>query len=139
MDIEAVREGMAAVARTVEVPGASLTASPWIPESIHAPMFFVGEMDIDFDRAMGRGLDSLLASCRLLVARTDSRSAQRQLDALISGGPGGIKAAFDADPTLGGACDFAHLRRIEAHRYFQFGKTDYLGAQIDIYVIGSGS
>ena len=126
MQISAVRDAIADAARTVVLPAGigKLTCTGYVPDSVVAPCFFVGEVEITYDRTMGRGLDELLFTCRVLAGRADDRSAQRILDALLSGaGPASLKAAIEAargapgEMALGGLADDLHLRRVQGYRW----------------------
>lgn len=76
---------------------AKLTATGYTPDSVTEPHFFCGEYSIEFDKAMGRGLDTAELTCRVLVGLADDEAAQRLLDAMLSGsGPASLKQAVEA-------------------------------------------
>ncbi|WP_329597763.1 hypothetical protein OIE43_18830 [Streptomyces pseudovenezuelae] len=147
MQISAVRDAIADAARVVQLPTGigKLTSLGYVPDSVVAPVFFVGEVDITFDKTMGRGTDELLFTCRVLAGRADDRSAQRILDALLSGaGEASLKQAIEAargapgELALGGLADDLHLERVQGYRWYEHAGASYVGAELAIKVIGDG-
>ncbi|MCI3272145.1 hypothetical protein [Streptomyces cylindrosporus] len=148
MQISAIRDAIADAARTVVLPTGvgKLTSTGYVPDSVVAPCFYVGEVEITFDRAHGRGMDELMFTCRAYASRSDDRAAQRILDAMLSGaGPASLKAAIEAarggpgEYALGGLADDIHLQRVQGYRWFDHAGATYLGAELVLKVIGSGS
>ena len=148
MQISAVRDALANAARAVVLPTGigKLTSTGYVPDSVVAPCFFVGEVDITYDKTMGRGTDELMFTCRVLAGRADDRSAQRILDALLSGaGAASLKQAIEAargapgEMALGGAADDLHLERVQGYRWYEHQGSSYVGAELAIKVIGDGS
>lgn len=142
MDLTAVRDGLVDAVSGI----AGLTVSASIPKSVFEPHFYVGPISVDFDRAMGRGMDELTVDCRLLVSLADDITGATTLDAFMAGsGSQSIKAALEAargapgSPALAGACDDFHVMRIEGYGIYQHGATDYLGARFIVRVIGDGA
>lgn len=147
MDMYAIRAAVADAARTVVLPAGipKLTAHGYTPDSIVAPCFFTAEYDVTFDKAMGRALDEVELTCRVLVSRTDDASAQRLLDYLLSGsGPASLKAAMVAargapgEYALGGLAHDLHLKRVQGYRWYEHQGTQYVGAELVITIIGEG-
>ena len=148
MQISQVRDAIADAARVVVLPAGigKLTCTGYVPDSIVAPCFFVGEVEVNYDKAMGRKLDELLFTCRVLAGRADDRSAQRILDALLSGaGPASLKQAIEAargapgEMALGGLADDLHLQRVQGYRWYEHQGSSFVGAERAIKVIGDGS
>ncbi|MGP4084175.1 hypothetical protein [Streptomyces sp. KR55] len=148
MQISLVRDAIAAAARVVVLPAGigKLTCTGYVPDSIVAPCFFVGEVDVNYDKTMGRGTDELLFTCRVLAGRADDRSAQRILDALLSGaGAASLKQAIEAarggpgEMALGGLADDLRLERVQGYRWYEHQGSSFVGAELAIKVIGSGS
>lgn len=148
MQISAVRDALADAARAVVLPDgiAKLTCTGYVPDSINAPHFFVAEYEQDFDKVMARGLDELTFTCRVLVARTDDRPAQRTLDGMLSGsGPASLKQAIEAargapgEYALGGLAHDLHVMRVQGYRWYEHAGSTYVGAELAIKVIGEGS
>lgn len=147
MQISPIRDAIADAARVVVLPTGigALTCTGYVPDSVVAPCFFVGEVDINYDRTMGRGTDELLFTCRVLAGRADDQSAQRILDALLSGaGPASLKQALEAargapgQMALGGLADDLHLERVQGYRWYEHAGASYVGAELAVKVIGPG-
>lgn len=139
MDLEAVRQGLATRADTI----AGLNVTGHLPDSITEPHFFPAEVDIDFDKAYGRGMDEILVTCRVLVGRSDDAASQALLSGYLKGsGATSIKAAIEGTPgvaqTLGGACDDLRVERAGGYRFYEHNGSRYVGAEVVIRVIGEG-
>jgi hypothetical protein len=148
VQISQVRDAIADAARVVVLPAGigKLTCTGYVPDSVVTPCFFVGEVEVNYDKAMGRKLDELLFTCRVLAGRADDRSAQRILDALLSGaGPASLKQAIEAargapgEMALGGLADDLHLQRVQGYRWYEHQGSSFVGAELAIKVIGDGS
>ncbi|MFF1417472.1 hypothetical protein [Streptomyces sp. NPDC058280] len=147
MDMSAVREAIAAAARTVVLPAgvAKLTCSGYVPDAVAAPHFFTADYTVDFDKAMGRALDEVELTCQILVGIADDKAAQRILDALLAGsGPASLKAAIEAargapgDYALGGLAHDLHVMRVQGYRWYEHQGAQYVGAQLAVKIIGEG-
>lgn len=147
MQISLVRDAIADAARTVTLPAGigKLKCTGYMPDAVTVPQFFVGDVEITFDKTFGRGTDQLELTCRVLVGRADDRSAQKILDALLSGsGPASLKAALEAargapgEHALGGLADDLHVMRVQGYRWFEHQGTTYIGAELMVKVIGDG-
>ncbi|MFI6862643.1 hypothetical protein ACIBKZ_22570 [Streptomyces sp. NPDC050421] len=147
MRMSAVREAIADAARVVVMPAgtAALTSSGYVPDAVTAPHFFCAEYTIEYDKAMGRALDEVELTCRVLVGRADDKSAQIVLDALLDGsGPASLKQAIEAargapgDYALGGLAHDLHVVRMQSYRWYEHQGTYYVGAEFVIKIIGEG-
>lgn len=148
MQISAVREAIAAAARAVVLPPRAgvLTCTGYVPDTVEAPHFFVGEVGIEYDKTFRRGLDELEVTCRALVGTADDRAAQHVLDLMLSGGgPASLKAAIEAargapgELALGGLADDLHVQRVQGYRWYEHAGMQYVGAELIIRVIGEGN
>ncbi|WP_406420903.1 hypothetical protein [Streptomyces sp. NBC_00842] len=147
MQMSAVRDAIADAARAVVLPAAAkLTATGYTPDSVTEPHFFCGEYSIEFDKAMGRGLDTAELTCRVLVGLADDEAAQRLLDAMLSGsGPASLKQAVEAargapgEYALGGLAHDLHVMRVQGYRWYEHQGNQYIGAEIIIKIIGEGN
>lgn len=146
--MSAVRDAIATAAKAVVLPAevGKLTATGYVPDAITAPHFFVGEYSVDFDKAMRRSLDHVELTCRVLVGRADDKSAQKTLDALLSGaGAASLKVAIEAargapgQLALSGLAHDLHVMRVQGYRWYEHQGTQYVGAELVIKVIGEGS
>lgn len=148
MQVSEVRDAIAEAAAAVVLPAGigKLTCTGYTPDSVVAPHFFCGEVEVEFDKAMGRKLDELQITSRVLVGRSDDRAAQRTLDAMLSGaGPASLKQAIEAargapgEYALGGLAHDLHVMRVQGYRWYEHQGTEYVGAELIIKVIGDGS
>lgn len=148
MQISPIRDAIADAARAVVLPAGigKLVCTGYVPDSVVTPCFYVGEVEINYDKAMGRKLDELLFTCRVYASRSDDRAGQRVIDAMLSGaGSSSLKAAIEAarggpgEMALGGLADDLHVQRVQGYRWFEHGTSTYLGAELTIKVIGDGS
>jgi len=141
MSISGVRSALAAVAATA--PG--VTATPYVPDSVSVPHFFTAEYDVEFDKAMGRGMDSVSLTCRILTSRADDLTGQVSLDNLImtmkatlegarGNGLGGTSLA--ASGAVAGPCDDFVVRRAQAMRMYDHDGIHYYGVDLIIDIIG---
>ncbi|MFG2276970.1 hypothetical protein ACGFNY_45345 [Streptomyces chartreusis] len=148
MQISPIRNAIAEAAAVIVLPSGvgKLVSTGYVPDSVVTPCFYVGEVEVNFDKTMGRGTDELVFTCRAYASRADDKSSQRILDAMLSGGgPASLKAAIEAargapgELALGGLADDLHIQRIQGYRWFEHAGSTYLGAELTIKVIGDGS
>jgi hypothetical protein len=135
VDVDAVFVGLRDNASTIP----ELRCYEYVPDSIAPPCFFPVEVEIDFDKAYGRGMDEFTVRCHVLVAHGSDRSGQRLLKGYLAGsGPLSLKTALQTDRTLNGACDDLRLRRIAGYRLYEHNGKQFYGAELDIHIIGEG-
>lgn len=146
MDLALVLPRLVAAGATATDGFREITALDYVPESIEPPVLFVADVNIDFDKTMNRGLDEVLVTLRFLCSRTDDREGQHQLAAFLSGsGSASLKAALESArgapgvPALGGACDGFHVQKVAGYRWYVVGAATYVGADITVRIIGSGT
>jgi hypothetical protein len=148
MQIGPIREAIAEAASTVVMATGTpkLKCYGYVPDDVLAPCFFVGEVDITFDKTFGRGTDELLFTTRVLVSAANDRAAQKTLDRLLSGsGEGSLKQAIEVargapgELALGGLADDLHIQRVQGYRWYEHAGTQYVGAELMIKVIGEGN
>lgn len=148
MQIAQIRAALAAAAATVVMPAGvpKLTCTGYVPDAVTEPHFFTGEVEVEFDKAMGRKLDQLLVTCRVLVGRGDDRASQEVLDALLSGsGPASLKQAIESargapgEYALDGLAHDLHVQRVQGYRWYEHAGSTYVGAELVVKVIGDGS
>jgi hypothetical protein len=102
MNPTAVRAGLATALDTI----AGLRVFDHVPDSLAPPAAVIEPVEVVFDEAMVRGLDKYRAFVLVIVGRMSERSASDRLDAYLAGsGASSVKAAIEANKTLGGACD----------------------------------
>lgn len=113
-----VRDGLKTRLQTIS----GLRVFDTIPENPQPPAAIVGQLDMNFDIDNARGLDLATVEVYLLVQRMDVRSGQDKLDTYLKGtGAGSVKAAIEADRTLGGACSTLRVLSAESGQYESAG------------------
>lgn len=101
MTPSAVRAGLATRLATIS----GLRCFDYVPDGLAPPAAVVEPLEVSFDDSMRRGSDFYRAFILVIVGRMSERSANDALDGYLAGsGVTSVKAAIEADPTLGGAC-----------------------------------
>lgn len=101
MNPTSVRTGLSTALDTIT----GLRCFDYVPDSLSPPAAVVEPIEIIYDEAMSRGLDFYRCFILVIVGRMSDRSSQDRLDAYVAGsGASSVKAALEADKTLGGAC-----------------------------------
>lgn len=97
---------------------------------------------VQYDMAMGRGLDEWRLIVRGLVATGLDIGAQKTLDRwLAPTGDLSVKAAIESDRTLSGAADDLQVATVSNYRLFVSAASSnvvYLGAEWNVRIIASG-
>jgi hypothetical protein len=100
-DLAAIRAGLAANLTTIP----DLQVLPQLLSNPTPPCVIVFAGPTEFDKAMGRGLDTIVFIVRVLVPSAVDIEAVVNLDPYMAGsGTRSIKAAIETDLTLGGSC-----------------------------------
>jgi hypothetical protein len=114
---------------------ANLRVESSVPDSPKPPTAIVIPQGIQFDSAMARGLDEYDFTILLIVHRMSERTAQASLDAFCDPtGASSIKACVVADPSLGGAVQFARITAMRNYGSISIGDVDYLSAEFAVQV-----
>lgn len=141
-DLNAVADALAAIFDGVltgdELNGVpvAVTAYADVPGTVEVPAVVLELDDIQYDMTMGAGMDEFTFMALLLVEYQDQSTAQRSLRSFMSrnGGFGRLKAALEADQTLGGLVSVAHMTSVRRIGTVEYGEAAYLGAEIPIEV-----
>lgn len=131
MDAYAIQAGMATAAKTVS----GLRAFATLPDAIEPPVFAPLELELSYDQAFG-GLTETVFTCQVFTSRGDTDTGRKLLIGYVAeSGATSIKAALEADRTLGGVAKTLIVERVRgAGRLYEVGGIDYLGAQFDVRV-----
>lgn len=135
-----IRAGIAANIKAV-IP--ECTCTGYLLESPNSPAFEVEFAGKVYDRSMHRGLDEWAFTIRGLASSSLlDQEAQRKLDTwLASSGGVSIKAALEADKTLGGSVSDSFVQRVGPVREFtpiSSPGTKYYGAEWVLVAVTSG-
>lgn len=117
-----------------------LRISPYMVARPQPPQAHIVPGEISYDRAMARGIDSLVLVIQVFVAVVSETSAQKRLDAYLApSGSDSIKAAVEADRTLGGVVADASVVSASGYRVYEIGgRAPVLGAEWTVEILASG-
>lgn len=133
MSIETILAGLCTAAVTVnEVKGlGKIRAFDYYPDVLNPPVFVVVNHAIDFDESFGRGTDKVTVDCAMVVQRASERTARKALAVYVTA----LKAALEADRSLGGACDSLRVTRMSGYQPMTSDGTEYrLAAPLSVEV-----
>jgi hypothetical protein len=136
-----IREGLAT--NLASIPNVQVSAyvlgNPTMP-AIEVVPGWEGRDGIDYDKTFRRGLDALVFTVRAMVGTPTDIGAQKRLDRMISPtGEDSIKAAVEADGTLGGVVEDLHVTSCSGYKAFaRDGGTVALGANWRVEVWAEG-
>ena len=104
-----------------------------IPALVVPPMAVVQPQDIEYDLNANRGVNRYTFTVTVFVVKADDRSAQLRVDPFVStSGTQSVKAALEADRTLGGQVDT--LRVTNVSNYSSQDANDVLFLAVDFEV-----
>lgn len=129
MDLLAIRNGLAAAG---EAAG-DIDSKPFIPSSIAPPTLAVGRMQLTYDQAFG-GLAVALVTVHAFASMSDTQQGQEDLLPLLD--PSGVKAAIEADRTLGGACQELRVESADGPGISEVAGQQYWSATWQVRVWG---
>lgn len=132
MNVSNVRDGLKTRLATIT----GLRVWDVIPDQVTPPGAVVGQLDFTFDIDNARGVDLANVDIYVIVQRMDARSGQNKLDGYLAGsGSSSIKAAIEADRTLGGTVNTLRVTRAEAGTYLQ-GDVTFLSYRFSLTIWG---
>jgi hypothetical protein len=123
----------------------NLASIPGLAESAYLlgkPPFPAAEVQpgtINYDQAMGRGLDEQMMTVRVFVSPNTDKGAQRKLDRFLEPeGDYSVKEALESDTTLGGTVQDLHVVSSSGYRiYTREGMPSALGAEWTVRVLNA--
>lgn len=119
--------------RLATIPG--LRVADHLPEAVNPPMAVVGLQQVTYHRAMRGGLSTWLYLVTVIAGRMGQRSSQLTIDTWISyDGAGSVRAAIEADPTLGGKADSLIVEDMVAIRPLILGDETYISCEFNVNV-----
>lgn len=131
MDLDAVMNALGDALTAID----DLNVYPFNTSSLVAPAAVVGLPEVvEYDQTMGRGSDRARVPLWLVVCNVDDLTAVTAINSYLSAtGDNSIKAAVEADTTLGGAADT--IRVVDATpETIVIGGVEYLAAMFTIDV-----
>lgn len=136
MGFAEIRQGLAESLETIPRlnQSAYLLSQPILPQAEIEP----GE--IEYDQTFARGQDKYTLTIRVTVGMPSNIGAQKQLDRMLApSGDYSVKAAVEADPSLGGACEDLRVTLCTGYRvYVREGGPPALGAEwrVEVFAVG---
>jgi len=124
-----VRAGLATALDTVS----GLNVSSYYPDDIVPPMGIVDNVRVKFDASFKRGSDDMTFDVMVVVRRTSERAGQQALDAFVPL----VKAAIEADKSLGGAAQSLQCQSMSGYAPLSVGDVTYLSASFAVRVIAT--
>jgi hypothetical protein len=105
-----------------------------IPDNPAMPCAVVQLRNVEYDRAMQRGLTQYDFVVSVIFGRIATSQAQRSMDQLISTGDRSLKAAIESDRTLGGKAFDTVVTEMTNVQSVTIGDITYLSADFAVTV-----
>ena len=116
-----------------------LRSSAYIPDNPQPPVAVVMPGRITYDQAFGRGSDEYQFTIMLIVGRVADRASQTTLDAYCeSSGARSVKAAIEADRSLGGKALDCRVTEMTNQGSLAIGDVTFHTAEFSVTVIAAG-
>lgn len=134
MNIANVMDQLGAAVDTI----AGVRVFPYWADKVTPPAAVVGWPEpLQYDSTFARGADRATFPITLIVGKVDVRSARNDLSRFLDGsGAASVKAAVDGHVTA--AWQSVRVQSVEV-AVITISSTDYLGAEFQVDVIGSGA
>jgi len=134
--LSALRDGLKTRLATIS----GLRVHDTIPGQVNGPAAVVELEAISYDSAMARGADDYVFVVRLVVGTAVDRVGQDKLDGYLAGsGVSSIKAAIEADESLGGIAGPTQVASVRSYGLIEYAGVTYVGAELIVEVTASGS
>jgi len=130
MGIADIRSGLGTNLATIR----GLRVAETIPDNPNPPIAVIALGNVVYDGAFQGGLVTYNFTVSVIVGRVAEREAQRRLDAYISTGTGGIKAAIESEKSLGGAAYDVRVSEMTNVGAVQLGDATYLACDFAVAV-----
>jgi hypothetical protein len=125
----------AAGLKTALVTIKGLRVYDFLPDAVSVPMATVMIEQVNYHGAFQGGDPIYRFNVMVLVARTSERTAQSKLDAYVSyGGDESVRAAIEADKTLGGVVQTLIIDSTSNIQVVQINEATYLGIDFSVAV-----
>lgn len=115
-----------------------LRSSATLPDQPTPPQAVVYPERVQYDTAFGRGSDDYTFAVLVIVGRIAERTAQTSLDGYCNpSGASSIKAAIEAEPTLGGKALDCRVTEMRGQSSLTVGDVTYITAEFLVTVIAN--
>lgn len=131
--ISQVNAGIAARLATIE----GLRVFDYQPDNAYPPYAYPSLSNIEYHKAMAGGAQTYTYLVTIITGRVDERTAQDELDAFASyDGARSVRAAIEADRTLGGVVDTLILSSSANVSAMSIGDNNYITLDFSLTVYG---
>lgn len=119
------------------IPG--LSARPYTKDIADVPVAMVGGPEIEYDKTFGRGHDDYTIPVMVLCSKVSDEDSQARLDSYLDPfGSSSIKAAIEADSTLGGVVEDLRVVSTSDYGVHEVGGVHYLAGLLMVHVMAPG-
>jgi hypothetical protein len=116
-----------------QIPG--LRVVDYLPDQINPPTAVVTVDEVTYHQAFAGGDPTYQMTVSVIVARASERVAQQKLDAFLSYcGTQSVRAAVEADMSLGGAVQQAFVQRASNIQIININEVIYLAVDFTVIV-----
>ncbi len=130
-----IQEIRAAMAAKLSAQFAAWNVTAQFKPSPNPPQIDMMPGPVLYDTAMAGGLHDETVIVRATVQPGDLEdSAQNALDALVSPGTAGLKAALEADRTLGGTVQSLRVTDASEYKIYAAGGSDLVGVEFNVSI-----
>jgi hypothetical protein len=131
--IKALRDGLKTRLATLT----GLYTHDTIPDDVYPPAAIVGfPTAVRYDFAMRTPVSRYTFPVRLIAGRVAEAEGQDKIDDLVSpDGALSVRAALDADPTLGGVAQSSRVVEARDFGVYEVAGVGYIGGELEIEVI----
>ena len=130
-ELSTIRAAMGTALSEVE----NLRVRELIPALVVPPMAVVQPQQIEYDLNANRGVNRYTFTVTVFVVKADDRSAQLRVDPFVStSGPQSVKAALEADRTLGGEVDTLRVTNVSNYASQDANDVLYLAVDFEVEV-----
>lgn len=128
--ISQIREGIQVRLRTIP----DLKVPKRVPDTVDPDAAVVRYAGTNFDTSMSRGSDDQTWIVQILTSKASDRGQDALYEYLDGEGARSVKAAFEADPKLGGLVDFAVVAEVREPGVASPGDVDMYSAELVVMV-----
>jgi hypothetical protein len=126
-----IRAGLAGQLRQIR----GLRVLEHIPEQINPPAAVISRAEVDYSLNAKGGLTEWSMQIQMVAGRMADQHSQRTIDAWLSwDGAQSVRAALEADRTLGGNCQTSRVTTADALVSIQIGDSEYIGVTLNVTV-----
>lgn len=132
--ISQIKAGLATRLATIS----GLRTFAYQPDQLNAPLAYPMVEQVLYHRTMFNGLNEIVFTVTVIVARPTERPAEASLDAYVSPtGASSIRAAIEGDRTLGGIVDDCQVEQASGISSLSANDADYLSVDFTVRVYAS--